>query len=62
MMYVMMSVIPSFFKGKAPAVSTPEGVPIPGQASNMWPTGTPFVSNLILDYLSFETFRACCIF
>ncbi|XP_063685669.1 putative lipid scramblase CLPTM1 [Bolinopsis microptera] len=40
-MYIMISVIPSFFRGKSP-VATPDGVAAPGQASNMWPSGTPF--------------------
>lgn len=40
MMYVMINVLPGLFKGKAPA---PEpGTLAPGQAANMWPTGTNF--------------------
>ena len=49
MMYVMINVLPGLFKGKAPA---PEpGTLAPGQAANMWPTGTNFVSrSSFLDY------------
>ncbi|KAL5267468.1 hypothetical protein ACHWQZ_G004485 [Mnemiopsis leidyi] len=41
-MYIMISVIPSFFRGKQAPVTTPEGKAAPGHASNMWPTGTIF--------------------
>ena len=47
-MYIMISVIPSFFRGKQAPVTTPDGKTAPGHASNMWPTGTPFVSLQLL--------------
>jgi len=53
-MYIMISVIPSFFKGKSTPVVTPDGKAPPGQASNMWQTGTPF--ELYLYMSTEETF------
>ena len=58
-MYIMISVIPSFFRGKQAPVTTPEGKAAPGHASNMWPTGTIFVSVKFKRYarfFSYETF------